>query len=200
MFVNVPWTDSSLGTGHTHATKIEVFDGEDPSARQLEFGGKYTLTAGGETCNFTIEAYSVREGVIDGGDLSLVTTGEKYIWNNKQDAIADLSTIINNASTGATHASSTHARTDATKVEASTTNGKIKIDGTETTVYTHPDSHAATMITEDDTHKFMTSTEKTKLSGIAENANNYVHPATHSADEITETDNRKFVTAEEKAQ
>ena len=37
-----------------------------------------------------------------------------------------------------THADSTHARTDATKVEKSTTNGNIKINGTETTVYTHP--------------------------------------------------------------
>lgn len=37
-----------------------------------------------------------------------------------------------------THADSTHARTDATKVESSTTNGNIKINGTETTVYTHP--------------------------------------------------------------
>lgn len=38
------------------------------------------------------------------------------------------------------HSQSTHARTDATKVEASSTNGKIKINGTETTVYTHPGS------------------------------------------------------------
>ena len=37
-----------------------------------------------------------------------------------------------------THADSTHARTDATKVEASTTNGNIKINGTEVNVYTHP--------------------------------------------------------------
>ena len=37
-----------------------------------------------------------------------------------------------------THADSTHARTDATKVEKSSTNGNIKINGTETTVYTHP--------------------------------------------------------------
>ena len=36
------------------------------------------------------------------------------------------------------HSQSTHARTDATKVEASSTNGNIKINGTETTVYTHP--------------------------------------------------------------
>lgn len=37
-----------------------------------------------------------------------------------------------------THADSAHARTDATKVEKSTTNGNIKINGTETNVYTHP--------------------------------------------------------------
>lgn len=37
-----------------------------------------------------------------------------------------------------THADSAHARADATKVEKSTTNGSIKINGTETTVYTHP--------------------------------------------------------------
>lgn len=37
-----------------------------------------------------------------------------------------------------THADSTHARTDATKVEESETNGNIKINGIETSVYTHP--------------------------------------------------------------
>ena len=37
--------------------------------------------------------------------------------------------------------------TDATKVEASTVNGNIKVNDTETTVYTHPTTHAASMIT-----------------------------------------------------
>ena len=36
------------------------------------------------------------------------------------------------------HSQSAHARTDATAVASSTTNGKIKINGTETTVYSHP--------------------------------------------------------------
>ena len=36
------------------------------------------------------------------------------------------------------HSQSAHARTDATKVEASSANGKIKINGSEVTVYTHP--------------------------------------------------------------
>ena len=41
-----------------------------------------------------------------------------------------------------THADSIHARTDATKVAKSTTNGNIIIDGTETNVYSHPNSGA----------------------------------------------------------
>ena len=41
-----------------------------------------------------------------------------------------------------THADSAHARTDATKTEASTTNGSIKINGTDTKVYAHPASGA----------------------------------------------------------
>lgn len=79
-------------------------------------------------------------------DSSLSSTSTNPVQNKivnsalagKQGTISDLDTIRSNASTGATHAGSTHARTDATKVEASTTNGNIKINGTETTVYTHP--------------------------------------------------------------
>ena len=41
-----------------------------------------------------------------------------------------------------THADSIHARTDATKTEWSSINGNIKINDTETNVYTHPDSEA----------------------------------------------------------
>lgn len=58
------------------------------------------------------------------------------------------------------HSQSTHARTDATKTEKSTTNGNVKINGTETVVYTHPSTHAASMITQDTTHRFTTDTEK----------------------------------------
>ena len=37
------------------------------------------------------------------------------------------------------HANSSHARTDATRTEASSINGNVKINGSETIVYTHPD-------------------------------------------------------------
>ena len=52
-----------------------------------------------------------------------VVAGEKDKWNAAK-----------------IHADSDHARADATKVEASTTNGNIKINDTETTVYAHPTS------------------------------------------------------------
>ena len=45
-----------------------------------------------------------------------------------------------NWSSAYTHSTSAHARVDATKVEDSTTNGNIKINGTETNVYSHPNS------------------------------------------------------------
>ena len=47
-------------------------------------------------------------------------------------------TLKSNYDKAYTHSQSTHARTDATKVEKSATNGNIKINGTETVVYTHP--------------------------------------------------------------
>ena len=52
-----------------------------------------------------------------------VTTANKSNWNSAY-----------------THSTSTHARTDATKVADSTTNGNILINGTETNVYSHPNS------------------------------------------------------------
>lgn len=58
------------------------------------------------------------------GDTNIhVTTGNKTNWN-----------------TAYTHSQSAHARTDATKVADSTTNGNILINGTETNVYSHPNS------------------------------------------------------------
>lgn len=46
--------------------------------------------------------YSSKTAASGGTDVSLVTTGEKYTWNNKQSAISDLGTIRTNATYGAT--------------------------------------------------------------------------------------------------
>lgn len=59
--------------------------------------------------------------------------------NGKGLSTNDLTTVLKtNYDSAYSHSTSTHARTDATKVEKSATNGNIKINGTETTVYTHP--------------------------------------------------------------
>lgn len=47
-------------------------------------------------------SYSVLPAAYNGTDQSLVYTGEKYIWNNKQDAISNLQDIINGAAAGST--------------------------------------------------------------------------------------------------
>lgn len=56
----------------------------------------------------------------------------------KDTAVHLSSTDRESITTSLKHAQSDHARSDATKTERSTTNGNIKINGTETTVYQHP--------------------------------------------------------------
>lgn len=53
----------------------------------------------------------------------------------------------------------------ATKVEKSETNGNIKIDGQEVTVYTPPATVSADKVTESDSKQFVTAAEKADLNG-----------------------------------
>jgi hypothetical protein len=82
-------------------------------------------------------------------------------------AISELKTTVGDSSKGLVKDVADLKAAGATKVEASTTNGNIKINDTETTVYTHPTTHAASMITEDDTHKFVTADEKSIIASAA---------------------------------
>lgn len=62
--------------------------------------GSFTMNqTGGATINLTDTTYSSLSAASGGTAVSLVTTGEKYIWNNKQAAISDLATIRSNAAT-----------------------------------------------------------------------------------------------------
>lgn len=64
--------------------------------------GSFTMNQSGATTieltdnNTTYSSLAAKSG---GTDVSLVTTGEKYTWNNKQAAISDLATIRSNAAT-----------------------------------------------------------------------------------------------------
>lgn len=62
--------------------------------------GSFTMNqSGGATINLTDTTYSSLSAASGGTAVSLVTTGEKYTWNNKQAAISDLATIRTNAAT-----------------------------------------------------------------------------------------------------
>lgn len=54
-----------------------------------------------------------------------------------------------------------------TKVEASETNGNIKVDGVETVVYTHPATHEAAMIVESEEKQFVTAAQKDIINNAA---------------------------------
>ena len=70
-------------------------------------------------------------------------SGTAYVEISPTLALGETSSTAYRGDRGKTaydHSQSTHARTDATAVTSSSTNGNIKINGTETTVYTHPGS------------------------------------------------------------
>ena len=84
------------------------------------------------------------------------------------------------------HSQSAHARTDATATAASTTNGKIKINGSDVTVYTHPAYTAKTSglykITVDATGHVsaVAAVEKGDITALGIPGSGYTHP-THTS-------------------
>ena len=111
-----------------------------------------------------------------------LSTNVTYRWSGT--AYVEISASLALGETGATayrgdrgkiaydHSQSAHARTDATAVASSTTNGKIKINGAETTVYSHPTYTSKTSglykITVDSTGHISAASAVTKsdLTGI----------------------------------
>lgn len=83
-------------------------------------------------------------------------------------------------------------QTGMTQVEASETNGNIKVDGAEVTVYTHPATHPASMITDTADKVMMTADEREKLSGVAAGASAVVS-SSGEGDAATEAPISKLV-------
>ena len=71
----------------------------------------------------------------------------------------------------------------ANKVEASTTNGKIKIDGVETTVYTHPEKHAIAEVDGLET-ALAAKLEADDIAGKANAADVYAKTETYTKTEV----------------
>lgn len=85
-----------------------------------------------------------------------------------------------------THSQAAHARTDATATAASTTNGNIKINGTETKVYTHPaytpkDSGLYKITVDATGHvSAVAAVAKSDITALGIPGSGYTHP-THTA-------------------
>lgn len=82
------------------------------------------------------DAVAKKHSHANADELAKIATGDVEKWNNKVDKVTGKSLVSDTEITKLAGVSE-----GANKVEASTTNGKIKIDGAETTVYTHPDKH-----------------------------------------------------------
>jgi hypothetical protein len=103
------------------------------------------------------------------------TLKEVATWINEHGDIAagfatdisNLKTTVGDDSSGLVKDVTDLKNVGATKVEASSTNGNIKINGVETQVYQHPMTHSAAMIDETTDKKFVTKDEKEIINNAA---------------------------------
>lgn len=125
-------------------------------------GGKFYVESA-HTTEITAESGKIYVDLTNDRNITYRWSGTTYVEISKSLALGETSSTAYRGDRGKIayeHSQVAHARADATKTEKSTTNGNIKINGTETVVYTHPATHPATMITEDSNHRFVTDAEK----------------------------------------
>ena len=138
----------------------------------LSAGSNVQISGNATTDTITISAtdttYESKSASSSGTELSLVTTGEKYTWNNKSDL--QLGTTATTASKGNhTHTTTiaTDTGTNALTMSAST---KYKLTAGGTTfIFTTPSDTTYSNATTS-TAGLMSSEDKTKLNGIATGA------------------------------
>lgn len=123
--------------------------------------------------------YSSKAAASGGTDLSLVTTGEKYIWNAKQAAISDLATIRSNATDGATaYGWGDHSKAGYLKRIANLTINGTLYDGTSavtinTPTYTLSSFGITASATELNYTKGVTSAIQTQLNAKASSSHTH---------------------------
>ena len=92
-------TDSSGTIGWVEPSGSDLPSTTGNSGKVLKVNSGGTGVEWADDNDTTYESKSAASG---GTEASLVTTGEKYNWNSKQDAISDLSAIREGAAAGAT--------------------------------------------------------------------------------------------------
>lgn len=115
-------SDSTHNHDSAYAAKTHNHDGVYATATH-NHDGKYDTKGAAAAVQTSLGTVSDKLDAHTTNTDIHVTTANKTNWNSAH-----------------THSTSAHARVDATKVEDSTTNGNIKINGTETNVYSHPNS------------------------------------------------------------
>ena len=115
-------SDSTHNHDSAYAAKTHNHDGVYATATH-NHDGKYDAKGAAAAVQTSLGTVSDKLDAHTTNTDIHVTTANKTNWNSAH-----------------THSTSAHARVDATKVEDSTTNGNIKINGTETNVYSHPNS------------------------------------------------------------
>lgn len=109
-------SETSYRTGNVNITKANIGLGNVDNTSDANKPISTAQQTAFDEVNNAIDTHTENDDIH-------VTTTNKTNWNAAH-----------------THSTSAHARTDATKVEDSSTNGNIKINGTETSVYSHPTS------------------------------------------------------------
>lgn len=98
-----------------------------------------SFTIDGEEAACTPETGKIYNDIVK--NKSYRWSGQAFVCMNDGVVLGETETTAYRGDRGKVaydHSQATHARTDATKTEGSSTNGNIKIDGVETAVYTHP--------------------------------------------------------------
>lgn len=125
-------------------------------------GGKF-YEEEAHTTEITAESGKIYVDLTGGANKTYRWSGTTYVEISPSIALGETASTAYRGDRGKIayeHSQAAHAKVDATKTEASDTNGYVKIDGIDTKVYEHPANHPATMITEDATHRFVTDEEK----------------------------------------
>lgn len=138
---NIDWKESVATYSDIAKTYPNPADGWTVNVKDTDYTYRYNGTGWvAISANAIPKATTSVDGLLSKTDKAHYDDAysKRHTHSNKSVIDGITSTLVNNWNSAKTHADSSHARTDATNVAKSTTNGNILINGTETNVYTHP--------------------------------------------------------------
>ena len=161
--------DENSGLVKAMADAQAAIESNDEDIAGLQEAVEALQTAVGNAESGLVKAMADAQAAIQALQTT-VGDAESGLVKDMADAQTDiqaLETTVGDAESGLVKRVADLEAVGSTKVEASETNGNIKVDGEEVVVYTHPETHAATMIVEDDDHMFVTKAEKETFGAAA---------------------------------